>query len=305
MEEELRRSDSHFWNGEWRMGKMHIPVLLGVVLRFVYPTVAMEAAPAAQAQQRRTVYVSVTQKDGAPVTDLTAADFDVREGGQPVEAVAAEVTKTPIRLAMIVADGGTGAFQYVLATLVQRLQEAAEFSLVSVINQPEKLVDFTNDLDKVVEGMKRLGPRGTTKTAGQVIEAIDQAVKDAPQPNKRPVIIVMTLGGTAATDVRANDVREALRKTGTLLYVMSPAGSAGGSGQIDIVLNDGSRDTGGRHDQFNNQNLAKLAEQISQELLNQYQLSYALPAGAKPSDRLEVSTKRKGVKVNAPSRIPS
>lgn len=287
------------------MGEMLIPVLLGVVLRSVYPTVAMEVAPLAQAQQRRTVYVSVTQKDGAPVTDLTAADFDIKEGGKPVEVIAAEVTKTPIRLTIIVADGGTGAFQYPLATLVQRLQDAAEFSLVSVINQPDKLVDFTNDLDKVVEGMKRLGPRGTTKAAGQVIEAIDQAVKDTPQPNKRPVIIVMTVGGTASTDVRANDVREALRQTGTLLYVISPAGSVGGSGQLDIVLNDGSRDTGGRHEQFNNQNLAKLAEQISQELLNQYQLSYVLPAGAKPSDRLEVSTKRKGVKVNAPTRIPS
>ena len=287
------------------MGEMLIPVLLGVVLRSVYPTVAMEVAPLAQAQQRRTVYVSVTQKDGAPVTDLTAADFDIKEGGKPVEVIAAEVTKTPIRLTIIVADGGTGAFQYSLATLVQRLQDAAEFSLVSVIHQPEKLVDFTNDLDKVVEGMKRLGPRGTTKAAGQVIEAIDQAVKDTPQPNKRPVIIVMTVGGTASTDVRANDVREALRQTGTLLYVISPAGSVGGSGQLDIVLNDGSRDTGGRHEQFNNQNLAKLAEQISQELLNHYQLSYVLPAGAKPSDRLEVSTKRKGVKVNAPTRIPS
>src|SRR4029453_4860809 len=287
------------------MGEMLMPVLLGVLLRSVYPTVAMEVAPLAQAQQRRTVYVSVTQKDGAPVTDLTAADFDIKEGGKPVEVIAAEVTKTPIRLTIIVADGGTGAFQYSLATLVQRLQDAAEFSLVSVINQPDKLVDFTNDLDKVVEGMKRLGPRGTTKTAGQVIEAIDQAVKDGPQPNKRPVIIVITVGGTASTDVRANDVREALRKSGTLLYVVSPAGSVGGSGQLDIVLNDGSRDTGGRHEQFTNQSLAKLAEQISQELLNQYQLSYVLPAGAQPSDRLEVSTKRKGVRLNAPTRIPS
>ena len=82
-------------------------------------------------------------------------------------------------------------------------------------------------------------------------------------------------------------MRDALRNTGRLLYVISPAGSVGGSGQ------------------FNNQNLAKFAEQISQEVLNQDQLSYVLPAGAKPSDRLEVSTKRKGVKVNAPTRIPS
>ena len=287
------------------MPGMFVLVLLGVVLSWPVESTTAPAAREPQGQQRRTVYLSVTQKDGTPVTDLTAADFEVKEGGKAVQVVGAELTKTPIRVAMIAADGGSGAFQYALVTLVQRLQDAAEFSIVSVINQPDTLVGFTSDLEKVVEGLKRLGPRGITKTAGQVIEAIDQAVKETPQPGKRPVIIVMTMGGTASTDVRASDVREALRKSGTLLYAVSPAGSVGGSGQVDLVLNDGSRDTGGRHDQFNNQNLAKIAEQISSELLNQYQLSYVLPEGVKPSDRLEVATSRKGVKVNAPTRIAS
>ena len=285
------------------MRRVLLPALLVVML--MPPAGAIGVmAEAAGRQARRTVYVSVTQKDGAPVTDLTAADFDIKEGGKPVEVVGAELTKTPIRLSMIVADGGTGGFQYALVTLVQQLQEIAEISLTLVINQPDTLVDFTTDLDKVVEGLKRLGARGTTKTSGQVIEAIEQTLKGIGQPNKRPVIIVMTVGGTAATDVRASDVREALRRTGTLLYAISPAGSVGTAGQIDLVLNDGSRDTGGRHEQFNNKNLAVIAEQIGKELLNQYQLSYVLPDGVKPGDRLEVTTKRKGVKVNAPSRIP-
>ena len=285
------------------MRRVLLPALLVVVL--VPPAGAIGVmAEAAGLQARRTVYVSVTQKDGAPVTDLTAADFDIKEGGKPVEVVGAELTKTPIRLSMIVADGGTGGFQYALVTLVQQLQEIAEISLILATNQPDTLVDFTTDLDKVVEGLKRLGARGTTKTSGQVIEAIEQTLKGIGQPNKRPVIIVMTVGGTAATDVRASDVREALRRTGTLLYAISPAGSVGTAGQIDLVLNDGSRDTGGRHEQFNNKNLAVIAEQIGKELLNQYQLSYVLPDGVKPGDRLEVTTKRKGVKVNAPSRIP-
>ena len=228
------------------------------------------------------MYVSVTQQDGTPVTDLTAADFEIKGGGKPCEVVGAELTKTPIRLALIVADGGSGGFQSPLVTLVQRLQDVAEFSIVSVINQPDKMVDFTSDLDKVVEALKRLGPRGTTKASGQVIEAIDQAIRDVPKEGKRPVIIVMTVGGSAASQIRGADVREALRKTGTLLYAMSPVGSAGGPGgsHIDIVLNDGSRETGGRHDQFSSQTLTKIAEQIGQELLNQYQLSYVLPEGS-------------------------
>jgi VWFA-related protein len=290
------------------MRRILIAALLGFVLSPPVPRIAVTAeATGLQAQQRRTVYVSVTQKDGTPVTDLTAADFEIKEGGKPVEVVGAELTKTPIRLALIVADAGSGGFQVALVTVVQRLQEVAEFSVTSVINQPDKLVEFTTDLDKVVEGLKRLGARGVTKTSGQVIEAIDQTVKEVRQPNKRPVIIVMTVGGTASTDVRGEDVREALRRTGTVLYAISPAtnvgGSSGGVSQIDIVLNDGSRDTGGRHERFNSQTLVKVAEQISQELLNQYQLSYVAPDGAKPGDRLEVATKRKGLKVNAPSRV--
>lgn len=285
------------------MRRILFPVLLGLVLSVPRQPAAFADGTAATPQQRLTVYVSVTQKDGTPVTDLTGADFDIKAGGKPVEVAGAELTRTPIRLALIVADGGSGGFQYALVTLVQRLQEVAEFSLVSVITQPEKIVDFTTDLDKVVEGLKRVGARGNTKSSGQVIEAINDAVKETAQAGKRPVIIVMTVGGSGTTDIRATDVRDALRRSGTLLYAISPSGNSGGAGQIDLVLNDGSRETGGRHEQFSGQTLTKIAEQISQELLNQYQLSYVVPDGVKPSDRLEVSTKRKGVKVNAPSRV--
>lgn len=283
-----------------------LPALLGCLSLPLAQSAVLAGATAPQAQQKRTVYVSVTQKEGAPITDLTAADFEVKEDGKGCEVVAAELTKTPMRLVFIVADGGSGGFQYALVTMVQRLQDVAEFSVVSVINQPDKLVDFTTDLDKVVEALKRLGARGTTKASGQVLEAIDQAAKDVPKEGKRPVIVVMTVGGSAATDVRAPDVREALRKSNTQLYGMSPIGNVGGSGgntQIDLVLNDGSRDTGGRHERFSGQTLNKVAEQISQELLNQYQLTYVLPDGAKPSDRLEVAIKRNGLRVNAPIRI--
>src|SRR5918999_1323903 len=99
-----------------------VPTLLaaGLCLPCAYTRVAA-AASHAQTPQARAVYVSVTQKDGAPVTDLTAADFDVKEGGKPCQVVGAELTKTPLRLALIVADAGTGAFQYPLISLVQKL----------------------------------------------------------------------------------------------------------------------------------------------------------------------------------------
>src|SRR5688572_33338912 len=84
-----------------------IPALLGCLSLPLAQSAVHAGATAPQAQQKRTVYVSVTQKEGAPATDLTAADFEVKEEGKGCEVVAAELTKTPMRLAFIVADGGS------------------------------------------------------------------------------------------------------------------------------------------------------------------------------------------------------
>jgi VWFA-related protein len=310
-----------------------IPAVLAFVSSPLAGRSATEAKNGVQAQQTRTVYVSVTEKNGTPTTDLTAADFDVKAGGQPREVVSAQLTTTPIRMAIVVADGGTGAFQVAAATLVQQLQSVAEFALVSVVEQPERIVDYTNDLDAVVAGLKRMGNRTGKPTTGQLMEAIAETLKDARREGKRPVIVVMSIGGAASSSLRADAVREDLRKTSTVLYAISPVGggagrgaAAGGGGSgnmgaartdyaasesasrgrdLEVVLNDGSKESGGRHDQVNGQALIKAVEQICQELLNQYQLSYVAPDGVKPGDRLEVSSKRKGVKVNAPSRVAS
>ena len=55
--------------------------------------------------------MAVVNNDGSPVTDLTAADFDVKEGGKTTEITSAAVTNVPLRIALIVADEGTGNFQ--------------------------------------------------------------------------------------------------------------------------------------------------------------------------------------------------
>jgi len=68
-------------------------------------------------------------------------------------------------------------------------------------------------------------------------------------------------------------------------------------------LNDGSKDTGGRYAEFSGQALLKVAEQVADELAAQYEVSYVLPDGTDPADRIEVTTKRKNAKVQAPSRI--
>jgi len=275
------------------------------------------------------VYASVIDKQGQAVTDLQATDFEVRVAGTPRDVVSAEPAKIPLRIALLVADQGTGAFQLGLAHFMQRLLGHAEFALISVVVQPEKLVDFSHEGRDLSAGLSRLGPRGR-QTGAQLMEAIQDATKDIQHEERRPVIVVMRLGGEAATSLDGDDVREQLRKSGAALYVVSAAGAQGkapsqatgtdavsvqqgqfrdaelaeGAFNLAQVLGDGSKESGGRYEQVIATTHARALEQLADQLLHQYAITYALPDGAKPGDKLSVSSKRKGVTVRAPSRLP-
>jgi len=276
--------------------------LTAVARALFVPVLILGAIAAAPPQKSRTMYVSVTDKAGTPVTDLTAADFELKVGGKVQPVTAAQLTKVPLRLALVVADGGTGAVQFATATFVQRLQEATEFAIVSVVEQPDRIVDFTTDMDAVVAGLKRLGQRSNKPSHGQIMEAMSETVKDIGKEGKRSAIVVLTIGGAAMSTLRADVVREDLRKSGTILYVLAPPGGGAGAADLDVLLNDGSRESGGRTEQVAGPNLTKAAEQICQELLNQYEVSFP-GDGLKAGDKIELSSKRKGLKVNAPSRV--
>jgi hypothetical protein len=98
-----------------------------------------------------------------------------------------------------------------------------------------------------------------------------------------------------------------IQATDTGRAIGSPFGDVSqdeGAQNLAVVLGDGSRDSGGRHDHVVSNTLVPTLRQIGRELRNQYALTYYLPSGVDPSDRLSVSVTRGGLKVHAPSRIP-
>ena len=278
----------------------------------------------------RTVYVSATDKNGSAVADMLAAEFEVKEGGKTQEVVSVRPATAPLRIALIVADGGTGAFQLGLAHFMQKLLGHAEFKLVSVIVQAETVIDYSADASKLSAALGRLGRRGQERGA-QLMEAIQDATTDIRREARRPVIVVMRIGGEAATPIAGNEVREQLRKSGAILYAISTAGAqraapsqirgtddvsvqqgqlhdaeiADGAFNLAQVLGDGSSESGGRHDHVISTSLVPSLEQVANELLHQYEITYVLPDSVKPGNKLSVSSKRKGVSVHAPSRVPN
>jgi VWFA-related protein len=272
-------------------------------------------------QELRTVYITVMDKDGLPVDDLTAQDFEVKEGGRPVEVTEVGVATDPMQIALIVDDNGTGLFRSALAQFVRRLDGRAVMALSCVTGQTMKVVDYTPSVDAILRGVATLNARPGTPDGGQLLEGISEAAIELRRREaQRPVIIALTVGGEEHSTIHSDMVLDQLRKSGTLLHVFSVERSALRSTMVagrpkdllqenmhlNRVLGDGPKQSGGRHQSIvASAGFIASLQTLASELTSQYRLTYALPAGAKRTERLNVTVRRKGLQVRAPSKIPT
>jgi hypothetical protein len=296
-----------------------------------HPVLTAPAGAQARTGVTHTVFASVLAKDGSPITDLTPAEFSVREGGKLQSISSVKVATMPLRVHIIVSDGGSGAFQLGILRLMQALVGRAEFALTSVLGQSERIMNFTGDRELIGDGIQKIGRRGGRQGTHQVMEAISTALTDIAAPGKHSVLIVLRIGNEEPSTMSASAVREALRKTGATMYVVSRAGASkpvptysgpGGTDEaarrqmddaerahtalnLNLVLGDGSRESGGYQQETALTSAVPALERLAREINNQYEITYSLTEGAKPSDRLQVMTTRKNVTLRAPLRIPN
>lgn len=250
----------------------------------------------------RTIHFSATDAKGVHVTDLTAADLAVKEGGKDRGIEAVRPATAPMHLSILVDDGGTGGFQAALAQFVQATFGRAEYTIRVLSPQAIKVLDFTRDGDELRQAIRRIGPRGRIQVdTEQIVAGVTDAAKELQERKaRRASIIVLTAAGEKTQSDLADEALNALKGSGASLSVVYVTG-------IDLgrVLGDGPRHSGGMIEQVTgNTALAPAIEKLSDNLLNQYVLTYTVPDGVKLNEKFALSTTRKGVKLIAPSRLP-
>lgn len=291
-------------------------------------TLALAVEPASQRGSSsiprvHAVYVSAVDRSDAPVTDLTAADFVLKEGGDIREIVRVERATAPMHIALVVDDSGTGIFRYPVATFLNHLLGRAQFAIGRVVGQLQSIVDYTSDTEQLHRAVLSLGARAETPKGGRLVEAVSEAAKELHRRDaERPIIVVLTDTDVEYSTLPAQKVLEDLEKSGAVMYVISvlkrPAfstvpGVATAADkpadllerQLDVnrVLGDGPKQSGGRRAE-----IAGLSgaipdlQEIAEELNRQYLITYMVPAGERPNQKISVSTRRRGVSVRAPSR---
>jgi hypothetical protein len=298
-----------------------VPVISGMGVAVMLSCGVLSSQTPAVSSPSRTVYISVTDRNGVPVDTLLASDLEIREGGKLATVQSAGRASEPMQIDLIVDDNGTGLFRASLARFVQRMEGRAIMALRSVVGQTMKLVEFTPNVDALLTAIATLNARPGTPDGGQLLEGISEAALELHKVEaKRPIIIALTVGGEEHSTVNSDLVLNQLRKSGAALYVFSVANSAlrptvVAQAPKDLlqenmhlyrVLGDGPKQSGGRHQQIVASTGVLLGLQhLASELTLQYRVTYTLPAGAKRSEKLDVSVRRKDIVVRAPAKLPT
>ena len=281
----------------------HLALLAALVL----------AAPLAAAAADRVVFVTVVDGSGAPVPDLTAADFTVKEGGKEREVTKAAPASARMRLTLAVEERmiADTSVRMSLFEFMKRTAESADIRMVTIGLRNTTVVDYTSSLDALVGALNKftLNPNRDSNVAEGVLEIADHY---ADTRVERPVLVVLALSGGQA-GVEPRTVLDKLRQSGATMYSVTlagggdagPVGSLGDQSGREQVLGDGPKQSGGRRLEVPSTGaFPRALQQIADELRAQYAITYVLPEGVKPDKRFNITSKRKGITLRAPSGIP-
>jgi hypothetical protein len=291
--------------------------LIAVALASASIGLAATASISAAGPTTRTIYVTVVDPQGRAVPDLTPDDFVVKEGGKLREIASVAPASEKMRLALMVEYPlvGQSYVRFGLAAFVARMCASADVGLFMITQRAEKLVEYTSNPSILLDSIVNLplsAPRLSAAVPDAIFEVAKQFEKTKPA---RPVIVLATIEQGQMTEVDPESILSQVAKSKAQFWTVSiepsrsqPSGKAASlrdfAGRSQII-GDGPDQSGGRRIPILTLPAFETGlKQVGDDLSSQYLITYLLPSGVRPSDRISVSLKKPGLTLRAPSRIP-
>ena len=257
----------------------------------------------AQAGRTRTVYISAVDAKGDLVTDLVPGDLAVAENGQVRTVTGLAPANEPCHVAVLVDDGGDGLMQTPVAELLNAAAGRALFSVNMLNPQSIRLNDYTASFDILQGAVSMLRQRGRLqRDPVGLADAVSWTSRDIQRRKlSRPVIVILTNGGDSAEKEIASGILADLSASGASLHLVHVVAV-----QLGEVFAEGPTQSGGSSSVATSTGaFSNAMTAIARTLAHQYKLTYVLPPGVRPGERLKVTTTRPQVKIVAPTRISS
>lgn len=267
----------------------------------------------AQAQQR-VVYASALGVKGAVVSGLGPSDFVVREDKVTREVLNVTSASEPMQLALLV-DNSQAAEPYVrdireaLTGFIRTLGADPtganhQVAIVTIGERPTINTDYTTDLERAIKGSQRIF--ATPGSGAYLLDGIIETSRNVrKRESPRPIIVAVITAGVELSDRPFQSVLEPLHASGAALHVVIVGRPPIGDQDRMMVLDQGTRQTGGRYDTvLTGTGLTPRLKQLADELTHQYKVTYARPQTLIPPERVTVSAARPGLTIRGNAQIP-
>ena len=234
----------------------------------------------------KSIFVSVLDAQGNPVTGMTAADFAIREDNADRKIVDVKPASQPIYIAMLVdtSTASTGFIQDIregfsaFAKGVLGKSAESQLSLWEFGQAAVRVENFTNDLTKLTDKINRLFPR--LNASSVLSEALNDASNDlAKKPSPRRAIVMLNIEPSSEqSQERPERMNESLMRSHAQLWAVSLQKGTLKNAKRDLVLNTLVRNAGGTREYIVAESAAPMQlARIADALTSQYEITYERP----------------------------
>ena len=257
------------------------------------------------------IFASVIDPAGNAITDLTTADFAIREDDADREVVSARLATQPMNVALLI-DTSTAAEVFVqemrvgFKTFIQTALASSPQSQLSLWEYGQAAVrieNFTSDAEKLGRTAGRLFTK--PRSGSVLLEALfdaSQSLAGRPSP-RRAIVAVNIEPGDEQSRREPPQVNESLIFSRSQLWLVSVQKGQLAAEKRDLALNALVRNAGGRREFIVAASAIEgYMRQYAAALASQYEITYRRPS--RSAKIVQTGVRREGARVIAGLAAP-
>ena len=274
----------------------HVLVCLAISTSLSAGSIAQEAT-----FRSRTNLVRVdvlVSKGRQPVTDLTPADFEIRDNGTAQQIDFMRFEELPLNVVIVcdmslsIAGDDAANVRRAIEAVASTLRRGDRVSLLTFGGRVTEQLKLTDDIAALPAALNRMAPTGLTPLLDAIYSGLT-LVGDEPG---RSLVLLFSDGIDTASWLPRARLLETVNASPATVYAVSVGTEA------TEVLRQVTDASGGRHLEIaSSRNLEAAFSEFLTEFRKRYVLGYEPASNAPGWHRLEIKVRRSGVDVRARS----